>query len=128
MTKIVIVYIVYDLDALLKNPINNLKYKNCLFGTINIVKISDKRKYVYSGYGITFDSACSRSFDRDFARNVIIFDVDDGSSSYSDNRKNNFLILIEGPTYDINGRFRSSEKKFSIFVTKAKSNKLKRNL
>ena len=119
MTKIVIVYIVYDLDAMLKNPINNLKYKNCLFGAINIVKTSDKRKHVYAGYGIRFDRAGSWSFDRDFARNVIIFDVDDSSSSYSDNRKNNFLILIEGPTYENNGRFRSSEKKFSIVVTKA---------
>ena len=67
--------------------------------------------YVYSGYGITFDSAGS---DKDFSRNVIIFGVDNSSSSYSDNHKNNFLVLGEGPTYDINGSSGSTEKRFSI--------------
>ena len=33
------------------------EFKNCLFGSTNIAKNSDKEKYVYSGYGITFDSA-----------------------------------------------------------------------
>ena len=40
----------------------------CLFGATNLVKNSDQAKYVYSGYGITFDSAGSWSFDNDFAR------------------------------------------------------------
>ena len=31
------------------------KFKNCLFGATNIVENSDKEKYVYSGYGITFE-------------------------------------------------------------------------
>ena len=46
---------------------------------MNIVKNSDKEKYVYSRYGITFDSACSWSFNNDFSRNVIIFCVDNSS-------------------------------------------------
>ena len=49
-TKIVNVYIVYDLDAWTRNPANNFKFKNCLSGATNIVKSSDKEKYVYSGY------------------------------------------------------------------------------
>ena len=48
--------------------------KNCLFTEINIVKNSDKEKYVYSGYGITF----------------VIFGVDNSSLSYSDNCKKTF--------------------------------------
>ena len=60
-----------------------------------------KKKYVYSRYAITFDSAGSRSFDNDFARNVVIVGVDNSSSSHSDNRKNNFLVLGKGPTYGI---------------------------
>ena len=91
MTKIVNVYIVYDLDAWPRNPTNNFKFKNCLFGATNTVKNSDKEKHVYSGYGITFDSGGSWSFDNDFARNII-FGVDNSLSSYSDNRKNNILI------------------------------------
>ena len=45
--------------------------------------------------------------------------MDNSSSSHSDNRKNNFLILGEGPTYGINESFGSLEKKFSINFTKA---------
>ena len=72
-----------------------------------------------SGYGITFDSAGSWSFDNDFARNDAIFGVDNSLSSHSDNRKNNFLVLCEGPTNGINGSFGSPEKKLSINFTKA---------
>ena len=45
---------------------------------------------MYSGCGITFDSAGSWSFDNDLARNVITFGVNNSLSSRSDNRKNNF--------------------------------------
>ena len=55
--------------------------------------------------------------DNDFVRNNIIFDVDNSSSSHSDNRKNNFLVLVEGPTYSINGSSGSPEKKFNIKFT-----------
>ena len=47
------------------------------------------------------------------------FWFDNSSSSHSGNRKNNFLILGEGPTYGINGGFGSPEKKISISFTKA---------
>ena len=60
---------------------------------------------MYKGYGITFDSAGPWNFVNDFARNVIIFDVDNNSSSHADSWKNNFLVLGEGPTYGINGSF-----------------------
>ena len=90
LTKIVNVYIVYELNSWSKKPTNNLKFMNCLFGATNIVKISDKEYYVYTGYGIAFDSAVSWSFDNFTARNVIIFGADNISSSHSDNRQNNF--------------------------------------
>ena len=59
LTKIVNVYIAYDLDAWPRNPSNNFKFTDCLFGATSIVKNSNKEKYVHSGYGITFDSAGS---------------------------------------------------------------------
>ena len=74
---------------------------------------------MYSGYGITFDSAGSWSFDNDTARNVIVFGVDNCSSSHAENRENNFLVLGEGPTLRINGRFGSSEKRFRIDFSNA---------
>ena len=119
LSKIVNAYIVYDLDAWPRNPTNNFKFNNCLFGATNIVTISDKEKYTYSGYGITFDCAGSWSFDNDFARNGIIFGADNSSLSHSDNRKKNFLILGEGPTYRINGSFGSPEKTYNINFTNA---------
>ena len=72
-TKIVNVCIVHGLYAWPRNLTNNFKFKSNLFGTTNIVKSSDKEKYVYSGYGIIFDSAGSWSFDNNSERNVIIF-------------------------------------------------------
>ena len=83
------------------------------------MKGSDKEKYVYSGCGITFESTGSWSFDNDFARNVIIFGVDNSLSCHSNNRQNNFLKLGEAPTYRTNGSFGSSEKNFNINFTKA---------
>ena len=47
--------------------------------------------YVYSGYGIRFDSAGSWSFDNDTARNVINLGIDNSSSSHADNCRNNFF-------------------------------------
>ena len=93
--------------------------KDCLFGTTSIIKNSDKEKYVYSVYGIVFDGKGEWSFDYGTARNVIIFGVDNASSSHSDNRKNIFLILGEGPNFRINGSFGSREKKFIINFNKA---------
>ena len=98
MTKIVYVYIVY-LDAWPRNSTNNFNFRNCLFGVNKLVKNSDKEKYVHSGYGIiTFNNASSWRFSNDFAKNVIICDVDNSLSSHSENCKNNFLLLDEVPT------------------------------
>ena len=69
---------------------------------------------MYSGYRITFDRAGSWSFVNDSARNVIGFGVHNSSSSHADNRKNNSLILGEGPTFRIKVSFGSVEKMFSI--------------
>ena len=75
LTIIVNVY-VFALDDWPKNPTNNFRFKNCLFGATSIVKNSDKEKYVYREYGITFDSAGSFSFSNGTARNIIVFGVD----------------------------------------------------
>ena len=93
LTKTVNVSIVYDLDAWPKGPTSNFKFNKGLFGAANIVKNSDKEKYVYSGYRITFDSVGLWSFDNDIARNVISFSVDDSSPSHSENRKNNLFNI-----------------------------------
>ena len=95
-TKIVNVYIVYELDDWPRNPTNNFKLKNSLFVATNTVKNSEKEKWVYSDYGIAFYGAGLWSFGNGFARNVIIFGVNTSLSSHADNCKNNFLVLGEG--------------------------------
>ena len=54
---------------------------------------------MYSGYRIASDGTGSWNFGNDFAKNIVIFDVDNSASSHTDNRKNNFLALGEGPTW-----------------------------
>ena len=92
-----------------------------MFGATNILKVSDKSKYVYSSYRIAFDRLGSWSFGNDFARNVVIFGDDNSWSSHPDNIKNKFFVLVEGPTDDINGSVGAAEKKFSINFSKAKT-------
>ena len=119
--KIVNVYIVYDLDDWPKNYLRNFTLKNCLFGVNNIVKSNNKEKYAYSGQGIAFDGKGEWSFGNYTARNIIIFRVDNSSSSHRDNLKNDFLMLGDGPSFGVDGRFGASEKKIDINFIKAKT-------
>ena len=76
---------------------------------------------MYSCCGIAFDGKGNQNFGNDFARNVIIYGADNNSSSHTDNRKNNFLVLGEGDASGINGTFCALEKKFSILVKQRKN-------
>ena len=84
----------------------------------NIVKNSDKEKQVYSGCGVVFDGADSWNF---AWLNVVIFGVDNGSSSHSDNHKNNFLILGGGLTCGIDIQF-TREKVINFVNSNTKCN------
>ena len=71
---------------------------------------------MYSEYGTAFDGKSEWNLGNGFARNVLIFGVDNSSSSHTDIRKNKFLILNEGPTYGINKRFSLLEKNCGQFA------------
>ena len=90
IARTVSTYIVYDSDYWPKDPLGNFVLKNCLFGVINIVKNSDREKFVYSGYGIASDGKSEWSSANETARNVIVSGVDNSSSSHTDNFKNIF--------------------------------------
>ena len=120
-TKTVNAYIACDLNTWPTIHLTNSKFKKHLFGATNIVKNSDKSKWVYTGHGIGFDGGSSWSFVNDFHQNIIIFGVDNSSSPHADKHKNNISVLGEGPIYDINGSFCAAEKKFSINFTEAKT-------
>ena len=53
---------------------------------VKLVRNAIKSKFIYNDWGIAFDGG-SRSFDNDYARNVVIFGVDNSSSSHRDNWK-----------------------------------------
>ena len=57
------------------------------------------------------------NFGNDFAKNIVIFSVDDILSSHDDNCKNDCSLPGGGPTNGITGSF-GAEKKFSINFSK----------
>ena len=59
--------------------------------------------------------------DNDLARNVVISGVNNTSSSHTDNQKNNFLVLGEGPAKGINDSVGAKKKKVSINFSTAKT-------
>ena len=75
---------------------------------------SNEIKYLCIRNGIAFDGTGSWSFSNDFARNVVISSL----SSHTNNCKNNFLVLGQRPTDDINGSFRASEKLLVLDLVK----------
>ena len=63
--------------------------KDCLFGSVKLIKNADPDKYKYSGSGITFNSRSESSLpEGSIGKNVIIFD----------NTKKDILIRDKGPT------------------------------
>ena len=63
--------------------------------------------------------ACSVS--NNIVRNVIIFDVDSGSSSHTDNHESTILVKGEKPTDDVNLSVGTAEKKLSMNFIKSKT-------
>ena len=87
-----------------------------MFGTVKLVRNADKSKFTYNGRRIAFDGEGSWSFGNDFD---VIFGADNSSSSHTDNKKKNFLVLGNGPIQGINDITGSTGKKISINFSKA---------
>ena len=94
LTKIVNAYIVYELEVWSKTTFRNFTLKCCLFGASNILKNSDKEKYMYKRYGIAFNGKGKQSFENDYSRNVIIFGVNNSLSSHADNIKKEIRLVL----------------------------------
>ena len=91
-------FIVYELDIWSRHLHSDFALSNCLFGAAKLTKNSDPDKYTYLGCGVGFDSRSLFLFSNfDFGKNVIIFGVDNISSTHTDNRKNYISLLSEGP-------------------------------
>ena len=97
-SKIVNIYIVYELDAS-SSHVNDPTLKNCLFSTLTLTKNTDIDKYGYSGYGIGFDRRSRFSFPGGrFGQNVLICGVDMSSSAHNDEKNKDISVLGKRPT------------------------------
>ena len=68
--------------------------KDCLFGGVKLAKNADMDQYVYSGYGMEFDSRSEFSLlDGTVGKNVIIFGVHMSSSVHVDNIGNVIIVI-----------------------------------
>ena len=117
---IVKIYIAYELSSNL-NYNENITLENCLFGAVTLIKNADISKNKYSGYGIGFDRHETFLFPSGgFGKNVIIFGVDMSSSVHVDNKQKDILILVVGPTQELDGTTLTAKKMYSINFTVTK--------
>ena len=83
---------------MITNLNSDFTLKNDLLGGDKLAKSDDWDKYIFSGYGIGFDSHSEISLlDGSVGKNVIIFGVDMSSSVHIDNKKKDTLIVGIGP-------------------------------
>ena len=59
------------------------------------------------------------SFGNGFGRNVVIFGIDNTSSSHTDNQKNKFLVIGGGTTKSLDYSISTVEKEISINFSKS---------
>ena len=74
-------YILYELNNRSRSPTSNFTLKIFLFGTVKLTRNVGKSKLSNNGQETAFDGKDIWSYGNDFARNVLIFDVDNTSSS-----------------------------------------------
>ena len=108
-------FIVYELDTWSRDLNSDFTLKDCIFGGVNLDKNTDPDKYVYTGYGIGFDSRSEFSLpDGSVGKNVIIFGADMSPPAHIDNRKKDILILGKGPTQALDQTKLTAEAQYSI--------------
>ena len=75
---------------------------------------TDTDKYIYSGYGLGFDSTGQLSHPQGgMARNIIIFGVDLSNSVHTTNKTQNILILGHDLSQKVNNTTIYAEKMYS---------------
>ena len=89
-----------------------------MFGGVKLTKNADPDKYLYSGYGIGFDTRGQYSLPAgSVGKNVIIFGIDMSLYVHIDNKRKDMLILGKGPTEGLNNTL-SVETQYSINLTR----------
>ena len=94
--------------------------KGYLFGGVKLAKNADPVKYVYTGYGIGFDSRSEFSLpDVSLGKNVIIFVVDMSSSVHIDNKKKDISFFGKSPTKRLDDSTLTTEAQYSIIFSRS---------
>ena len=92
----------------------------CLFRATKLEKsgdFTDPDNYIYSGYGLGFDSTGEFTHPQSgMARNIIIFGVDSSNSAHATNKTQNILILGHGVTQKINNATIYAEKLIHLIL------------
>ena len=83
-------YIIYEINLWSYKQNYDFASGNFLFGAFKLARHADFGKYKCSRYGIGFNACTSFSLSdgSGFAKNVVMFGADTGSSVHVDNRKN----------------------------------------
>ena len=96
-------FIVYELDAWVRDLNTNFALGDCLSGGVKITKHFDPDKMSHSGYGIEFDTRGKYSLpDGSIVKKIIIFGVDMSKSVNIDDKRKEILVLGKGPTQRLN--------------------------
>ena len=84
-----------------------------MFRNAKLTKNTDYDKYLYSEYGIGFDSCSLFSIPNfDWGKNAIIFGVDINSSMDANNRNKDILILGKGHTQRLDNTTLKAEAEY----------------
>ena len=92
---------------------------------MKLTKTADPDKHGFIGYGIGIDARSQFPLPiSEWSKNVVIFGVDNSSSSHPDNIKNDILVLGEGPIDESDDTKITTEVKYSVNITKSKKENL----
>ena len=88
---------------------------DCIFGGVKLAKYTDLDKYVYSGYGIEFNSRSEFSLPGgSVGKNVIMSGVDMSSSVHIDDKGKDILIIGKGTTQRLDDTMLTTEAQYTI--------------
>ena len=97
--KLINIFVSYILNQWARDLNTDIILSSCLFGSLKLTKNADPDRYIYSGYGIGFNSRSEFSLpDGSVGKIVIIFRADMSSSVHVDNKNKDILILGNGTT------------------------------
>ena len=112
-------YISYTLAPWLRNLNTDFALNNCLIGSVKVTKNANPDNYKHRGYRIGYDFRSKFLLtDGGKGKNFITFGADMGSSVRIENKTKDILILVEGPTQELDDTTLTVEAIYPINFTR----------